>query len=107
MPPPAAARTGAADPDPGPVDDDYRTWQRLAPLGLLLVGSGVSVTGDATLAKAAGRPLRWVAEGTAGLVLIGAGLSCFGEAVKRRALWEVRRGGTPVSRRPGSGSPAA
>ena len=89
------------------MDEDYRTWQRLAPVGLLLVGTGVSVAGDATLAKASGSRARWVVEGTAGLVLLGAGLSCFGEAVKRRALWEVRTGGAGGAVSPGraGGSP--
>ena len=72
------------------MDEDYRVWKRLAPLGLLLVGAGTAVSADASSRRAAGAPLaRWVGEGTAGLVLLNAGLSLFGEAVKRRALHDV------------------
>lgn len=72
------------------MDDDYRTWKRLAPLGLLLVGAGTAVSSDASSRRAAGTPTaRWVAQGTAGLLLLNAGLSVFGEAVKRRALHDV------------------
>jgi len=72
------------------VDEDYRVWRRLAPLGLLLVGAGTTVTADASSRRAAGAaPARWVGEGTVGLVLLNAGLSLFGEAVKRRALHDV------------------
>lgn len=75
------------------MDDHYRTWQRFAPLGLLLVGTGTSVIADATVRKAAGaRGAAWVLEGTVGLVVLNAGLSVFGEAVKRRALYDVAVG---------------
>ncbi|MCU0514597.1 MAG: hypothetical protein MUE40_18750, partial [Anaerolineae bacterium] len=61
-------------------------WQRFSPLGLLLIGLGLSVTGDAMIAKGQGRP--WFVRGTVGLVLFNAGLAVFGEAVKSRALYE-------------------
>jgi hypothetical protein len=80
------------------VEEHYRVWKRLAPLGLLLVGAGTAVTCDAATQRAAGSgATRWVGEGTAGLVLLNAGLSLFGEAVKRRALYDV---GTGVVDRP-------
>ncbi|NAZ85668.1 hypothetical protein [Kineococcus indalonis] len=70
--------------------DDFRAWQRLAPLGLLLVGAGVCVVTDAATRRARGTAAgAWVAEGTAGLLGLNAGLSLFGEAVKRRALHDV------------------
>lgn len=75
------------------MEDHYRTWQRFAPLGLLLVGVGASVIADATVRKATGDGgAAWVAEGTAGLIALNAGLSVFGEAVKRRALYDVETG---------------
>jgi len=55
----------------------------LAVGGLLLVGSGLSLTGHAILLKSAAPPnacLGWVAWGTAGLVLVNAGLCCVVEA---------------------------
>lgn len=75
------------------MDDHYRTWQRFAPLGLLLVGVGASVIADATVRKATSAGgAAWVLEGTAGLIALNAGLSVFGEAVKRRALYDVATG---------------
>ncbi|MEJ5915078.1 hypothetical protein [Pseudokineococcus sp. 1T1Z-3] len=74
-------------------DADLRAWARLAPLGLLLVGAGAAVTGDAATRRGAGGAVAgWVVGGTLGLCLQGAGLSVFGEAVKRRALHDVRAG---------------
>ena len=62
----------------------------LAVGGLLLVGSGLSLTGHAILLKSAAPPdagLGWVAWGTAGLVLVNAGICCVVEAAfaKREA----------------------
>ncbi|WP_299033411.1 hypothetical protein [uncultured Pseudokineococcus sp.] len=72
-------------------DDDLRAWARLAPLGLVLLGAGTCVTGDAAVGRGTGASRRrWVLGGTVGLLLQGAGLSVFGEAVKRRALHDVR-----------------
>lgn len=76
-------------------DDDLRAWARLAPLGLVLVGAGACVTGDAAVGRGTGGSRRrWVLGGTVGLLLQGAGLSVFGEAVKRRALHDVRTSST-------------
>ena len=63
--------------------------------GLLLVGSGLSLTGHAILLKSAAPPdacLGWVAWGTAGLVLVNAGLCCVIEAAfaKREARFNRR-----------------
>jgi len=92
---------GAAAPGP-PVQagrvDDYRTWQVLAPSGLLLVGAGVSTAIDASTRRGRGGSLlRWAGQGTVGLVALNAGLCLFGEAVKRRALHDVaeRRSSAP------------
>jgi hypothetical protein len=75
------------------TDEHYRTWQRLAPLGLLLVGVGTSVVADAAIRKShSSHVLTWVAEGTVGLVALNAVLSIFGEAVKRRALYDIAIG---------------
>lgn len=58
----------------------------LAPVGLVLVGAGLTVAMDASTRRAAGSPPgSWVSRGTVGLVLVGSGLSVFGDAVRRRA----------------------
>lgn len=58
----------------------------LAPLGLLLVGAGLSVTVDAGVRRGAGAPARrWAGQGTAGLVTLNSGLSVLGDAVRRAA----------------------
>lgn len=69
------------------METHYRTWQRLAPLGLGTIGLGVSLVGQATLLKGRGER-GWVALGTLGLCTLNAGVAIFGEAVKHRALYE-------------------
>jgi hypothetical protein len=66
---------------------DYRKWLQLAPLGLLLTGFGLSLVGDASNDKQAGR--RWFVKGTLGLIVFNAGLAIFGDAVKSRAIHEL------------------
>ena len=58
-------------------------WLLYAVTGLLMVGAGLSVIGEAVLQKGAGAPFFWM--GTAGLVLFNAGLSFFGQAVVYRS----------------------
>lgn len=58
-------------------------WMLFAVTGLLLVGAGLSVFGEAVLQKGAGEPFFWM--GTTGLVLFNAGLSFFGQAVVFRS----------------------
>lgn len=78
-----------------PADSDavvrhYRTWKRLAPLGLLGVGFGASLLGHATLKKLRSpRSWGWVVAGTLSLIALNAGLSMFGDAVKHRTLYEI------------------
>ena len=67
-----------------------RAWARLAPAGLVAVGFGASLIGEATLRKGRGEP--FVLYGTAALAVFNAGLCLFGDAVKHRALadWEAQ-----------------
>ena len=58
-------------------------WLLFSIGGLLLVGAGLSVIGEATLLKGAGESFFWM--GTAGLVLFNAGLSLFGQGVVLRS----------------------
>ena len=65
-------------------DRHVRAWARLAPAGLVAVGLGASLIGEATLRK--GRGDAYALYGTAALAVFNAGLCLFGEAVKHRAL---------------------
>ena len=65
-------------------DRHVRAWARLAPAGLVAVGLGASLIGEATLRKGRGEP--FVLYGTAALAVFNAGLCLFGDAVKHRAL---------------------
>ena len=47
--------------------------------GLLLIGAGISIVGEAIIAKASGTPWFWL--GTAGLIVTNAGVSLFGQGV--------------------------
>lgn len=57
-------------------------WLGLAPLGLLLVGLGFSVAGDAITRKGAGKS--WFMHGVLGLIMLNGGISVVGEAVRQR-----------------------
>lgn len=54
-------------------------WLLFSIGGLLLIGGGVSLVGQAVIEKAAGDPWFWL--GTAGLVVLNAGVSVFGQGV--------------------------
>lgn len=69
----------------------YRNWKWMAPVGLMLIGFGFSLSGQAIILKGGDGPLwEWVALGTVGLVVFNAGISVFGDAVKRRMWWEIK-----------------
>jgi hypothetical protein len=69
-----------------------RRWQLYAPLGLALIGFGVSIVGYAVERRTLGVALGdWFFWGTVGLITLNAGVACFGEAVKHRVLLELRR----------------
>ena len=76
------ALTSLSTPDP-----HVQSWARLAPAGLIAVGFGASLIGDATLRK--GRGEAFVGYGTAALVVFNAGLCLFGEAVRHRVLADL------------------
>lgn len=61
--------------------------------GLILIGAGVSITGEAIIAKAAGGPWFWL--GTAGLVVLNSGVSIVGRGVVARALMRGGRSSQP------------
>lgn len=57
-------------------------WLVYSILGLVLIGAGVSMVGEAVIRKAASEPWFWM--GTAGLVVLNSGVSVFGQAVVYR-----------------------
>ena len=66
-----------------------------APLGLALIGFGVSVTAHAAELRIAKAPFwTWFWRGTLGLVILNSGVAFFGEAVKRQVLDELGRTGS-------------
>ena len=72
------------------MNKNYQKWDELAPRGLLVMGFGFSMLGQAIIARVKKRGfLRWFGLGTIALVAINAGVSIFGEAVKYRTLYEL------------------
>lgn len=65
----------------------YLQWIKKAPLGLLLVGLGLSVIGHAIGQKSRGKPWFWW--GTIGLVIVNSGISIVGDAVRHRTLLDI------------------
>lgn len=65
-----------------------------APLGLILVGAGASMLGDASHVKASGAPFwHWFLYGTLSLSVFNAGLCVFGQAIifRIRYEWQLQR----------------
>ncbi|MFN8531199.1 MAG: hypothetical protein U0670_21560 [Anaerolineae bacterium] len=75
------------------MDQHYQKWSELAPRGLLLIGTGVSIIGQATILKSRRKSaFVWVVLGTLGLIVFNAGISVFGESIKHRTLYESKLG---------------
>ncbi|MEL6670966.1 MAG: hypothetical protein AAFR61_02210 [Bacteroidota bacterium] len=69
-------------------------WRWMAPLGLVLIGLGFSLAGQAIILKMeAAAWYGWVGLGTLGLSVFNAGIAVFGEAVKESTLaaWKKRQ----------------
>lgn len=58
-------------------------WLVFSIFGLVLIGAGFSIAGEAIIQKAADEPWFWL--GTAGLVILNTGVSFFGSGVVARA----------------------
>ncbi len=58
-------------------------WLVFSVGGLILIGAGVSIVGEAIISKGAGEP--WFLLGTAGLVVLNSGVSIFGQDVVYRS----------------------
>lgn len=75
------------------MDQHYRDWSEMMPRGLLLIGAGVLITGQAVVWNARRRPIwQWALAGTLGLIVLLSGVSVFGSAIKHRALYEGKLG---------------
>jgi hypothetical protein len=69
----------------------YQAWNDLAPRGLVLIGFGAALLGEAIAAKAKRRAgIIWFVLGTLALIVLNAGVAVFGEAVKNRAMYEMK-----------------
>lgn len=72
------------------MNEHYEKWDELAPRGLVLIGFGMSIIGQAIAAKIKQKGfLSWFFLGTVGLVIFNSGIALFGEAVKHRTLYEI------------------
>lgn len=67
--------------------DHQSQWLIKAPLGLMLIGLGFSIAGDAVSRKSNAQSWFW--RGTIGLVLMNAGVSVVGDAVRHRTMMDV------------------
>lgn len=75
------------------MDQHYRTWSDLMPRGLLLIGAGVAIVGQAIAWNARRRPIwQWVIPGLFGLIILWLGVAVFGESIKHRTLYESKLG---------------
>ncbi len=71
-----------------------KRWLVYSILGLLLVGAGVSITGEAIIVKGAGAATAdWFLLGTAGLIVLNSGLSFFGQGVIEKVRLDRHRYG--------------
>ena len=67
----------------------FRRWLIQAPIGLVLIGAGISMITDASHFKQGGAaPLDWILYGTFALVVFNSGLSLFVDAALHRMRFE-------------------
>ena len=68
----------------------FKKWRIYAPLGLALIGLGLSFLGHSIQIKTqAAEFWTWFIWGTVSLVITNAGIAVFGDAVKHRVLYEL------------------
>ena len=65
-----------------------KSWLWQAPIGLVLVGAGLSMSIDAGANKASGQSWFWY--GTLALIIFNSGLCVFGDAVVKRVKDEMK-----------------
>lgn len=67
----------------------YNRWLVQAPLGLVLIGFGVSLVAEAAMVKYDGaNTWSWVSYGTIALVVLNSGLCVFGDSILHRVRYE-------------------
>ena len=67
----------------------YKRWLMLAPFGLVLIGAGLCVFGEALLIKSSDANFwTWFWWGTGGLAIVNAGISVVGQAIIYRVKYE-------------------
>jgi hypothetical protein len=73
------------------MDHHYEVWSTNAPRGLLLIGAGISIVGQAIVLKAQRKAgWQWFLMGFLGLIVLNSGVAIFGESVKHRTLYESK-----------------
>lgn len=74
------------------MQETFYIWLLEAVGGLLLIGAGLSVFGQAVIYKSKKEPLKkWFWWGTVSLIIFNAGICIFGDAVKTRIRYENER----------------
>ena len=69
----------------------FQKWRLFAPLGLTIIGLGLSLLGHSIQLKIETvNMFVWFSWGTLSLITINAGLAIFGDAVKHRVLFELK-----------------
>lgn len=66
-----------------------KRWLTFAPLGLVLIGAGLSMAIDAGFSRMNGAlTINWVLYGTGALIVFNAGLSFFGQAIIEKIKYD-------------------
>lgn len=74
------------------TDQHLKKWRWMASLGLIGIGFGASLLGEAILLKGSGATLwQWFVAGTVSLAVLNGGLCIFGDAIKHRVLFEYKK----------------
>lgn len=69
----------------------YKKWLWKAPIGLIIIGFGISLIGESITAKTTATSLSdWFFLGTLSLIVFNAGLCIFADSVKDRAVYEIK-----------------
>jgi hypothetical protein len=71
----------------------HTKWLIFSPVGLSLVGFGLSLILEAARLKSVGEPWFWL--GTLGLCVVNSGLAFFGDGIKSRVLLELQQSNHP------------
>ena len=72
------------------MEDAFYWWLIESIAGLILIGFGLSLFGQAVIYKSSGEALRkWFLWGTISLVVINAGICVFGDAVRQRVVYDA------------------